>query len=790
MRDSKRRLPASGGRCSLATSRTILPVLCLALGPGGVALAQQGDEPAPYDTIAVGRDEPASVTPNTADIAELEEIVVIGEKLGRTLANTTSSVAITNNRTATDYGIDSVSDVVARTANASVSNEGDISLRGVNAGGAEGFGAGQPVISTYLDGVAVDQVGQSGGLLELFDVEQVEVLRGAQSTSQGRNALAGAVVVNTREPTQEWNLVTRMRLAELNERQYAMAGGGPIGGGVAFRLAADYHTDDGYIRNVTLDDPAWNRTEDLLLRGKLAWRPTFAEGFDALLTVGRSHRDGPTQVVTRVADDSDLEERTVANNVPRDADQTSVPASLRLRQLFGDHFELTSTTGVIRSESHELSDYDTSTADNGTYLYDQDGRTLTQELRLNLRDWHGFTGLVGLYAGRFRYDSYTGGRDLYVELGDVAPVPVIGDLVAARVDFDLDADNDADNFAAFTEFDYQATERLTLIGGLRYDRERAKVYSNYVITRADAFVVAPEEVAALDALLSQITLPALPLFQASGIAPGTGTGREVEATYDALLPKLGLRYALTPDTNVFLTYVEAYRAGGGDVDTQNGNIVEYDPEYTHTVETGIRSAWFDRRLQTRSNVYYTKWKDQQVQVPNADGSAQLTQNAADSTLYGVELESSLRIGAASSLYLNGGYAHARFDHYVTGDNDYSGNRFAKAPEWTGGGGGVARFVDGWLRGAFASVAYVYTGTSFSTPENDTRERGDARGLLDLRLGYETPRVSIVAFGKNLLDDDYATYRAGYAGGFGIQSGRAIAYGPPRVFGVQVDLRFE
>ncbi|WP_411888271.1 TonB-dependent receptor [Hydrocarboniphaga effusa] len=785
MRDFERRGKALGGR-GWAAGWAVL-----AMAPASISMAlAQGDEAASYDAIAVGDQAPAPLPRRADDLAELEEVVVLGEKLGRTLAKTTSSVAITNNRAATDYGIDSVSEVIARTANASITNEGDFSLRGVSAGGAEGFGAGQPVISTYLDGVAVDQVGQSGNLLDLFDVEQVEVLRGAQSTSQGRNALAGAVVVNTREPTQDWNLVTRMRLAELNERQYAAAGGGPIGGGLAFRLAADYHADDGFVRNVTLDDPDWNRTEDLLLRGKLAWRPSFAEGFDALLTAGKSDRDGLTQPVNRIPDDADGNSRTVADNVPRDAGQTSVPISLRLRQLLGEHVELSSTTGLIRSRNHEFADYDTSTADNGSYQFDQNGRTLTQELRLNVRDWNGLTGLVGLYAGRFRYDSSNQGRDLYVQLGEVLPVPAVGDLIAARVDFDLDSKNDADNVAVFTEFDYQFTERLTSIGGLRYDREHAEIYSNYQITRADGFVVAPEQAAPLDALLAQITVPALFAFQTGGLTPGTGSGRQIKASYDALLPKIGLRYALTPEVNLFLTYVEAYRAGGGDVDTQNGDIVQYDPEYTHTVETGLRTAWFDRRLQTRGNVYYTKWTDQQVQVPNADGSALLTQNAADSTLYGVELENSLRLGAASSVYLNAGYAHARFDRYETGSNDYSGNRFAKAPEWTGSAGGVARFVDGWLRGWFGSIAYTYTGTSYTTPANTTRERGDAHGLLDLRLGYETSRVSIVAFGRNLLDDDYATYRASYVGGFGIEAGRAIAFGSPRVFGVQVDMSFE
>lgn len=765
----------------------ILVLIAGALVPASAAaFAADSAGTETYDQTIAVTDMPADVAQpqRASDAVELEEIVVLGEKVGRTLAQTTSSVSVTTGQNVIDYGDDSVSDVVKRTANASVTNEGDISLRGVNAGGAEGFSAGQPVISTYVDGVAIDSVGQNTNVLDLFDVEQIEILRGAQSTSQGRNALAGAVVVNTRDPTEYWDMSARLRLAELNGREYAFAGGGPIGAGLAFRVVADYQADDGFIRNVTLDDPDWNRREDLLLRGKLAWRPSFSPDSEALLTVGRAHRDGPTQPVQRESDTGPSAHRVAKDGVVRDSSAKSLPLSLRLRQGFGEHLELTSTTGYIRSTSDDFSDYDSSAADNGTYQYNQLGKTLTEELRLNLRNWHGFTGVAGLYAGRYRGNAANSARDLRVQLSEVLPVPVVGDLVGARVDFINESTNDADNVAAFAEFDYAITDRLTLVGGLRYDRESSDVYSNYRITRADAYPTLPGGTGS--SVLDQVQIPALPLFTAAGVVPGTGTGRSISANYDALLPKIGVRYALTADTNVFVTYTEAYRAGGGDVDVQNGTIHEYDPEYTKTVETGLRSAWFDRRLQTRANVYYTRWLDQQVQVPNEDGSATYTQNAADSTLYGVELENTLRIGAASSIYVNGAYAHTKFDDYTSGSNDYSGNRFAKAPEWTAGVGGVARLFGGW----FASSSFTYTGTNYTTPGNTKRERGDASRLLDARFGYKAGRVSIYAFGRNLLDQDYAVYRYAYVGGFGVEPGRVIGYGAPRVLGVQFDVSFQ
>jgi iron complex outermembrane receptor protein len=407
------RLRAAVSVCVARESRlqwaSVGVAVAIAAGSAAVSAADgDSDGSSVYaDTIAVSQ-TPADVEqPKRAtDAVELEEIVVIGEKVGRTVAQTTSSVAVTTAQSAADYGDDSVSDVVNRTANASVGIEGDISLRGVDAGGAEGYGSGQPVISTYIDGIAIDPIGQGGNVLDIFDVEQVEVLRGAQSTSQGRNALAGAVVVNTRDPTDYWDLNARMRLAELTEREYALAGGGPLGAGFAFRLVGDYHSDDGFIRNVTLDDPDWNKKEDALLRGKLAWRPTFAPDFDALLTVGYTHRTGGLHELNREADsDGDSAHRESKDNVAGYAHQHSLPASLRLRYAFNETFELTSTTGMIRSGSKQLNDYDGTAQDNGYYKYDQIGRTLTEELRLNVRDWHGFTGLIGLYGGHYR-DSF------------------------------------------------------------------------------------------------------------------------------------------------------------------------------------------------------------------------------------------------------------------------------------------------------------------------------------------------------------------------------------------------
>ena len=120
------------------------------------------------------------------------------------------------------------------------------------------------------------------------------------------------------------------------------------------------------------------------------------------------------------------------------------------------------------------------------------------------------------------------------------------------------------------------------------------------------------------------------------------------------------------------------------------------------------------------------------------------------------------------------------------NGDYRGNDFVRAPRFTGSLGAVYRADAGW----FASSSISHTDRYFLTPENDPRERSDAYTLLDLRLGYEAPRWSLIAYGRNLLDEDYRTYRFLLEPGFGVeQTGALEAYGAPQVLGVEANLRF-
>ncbi len=244
-----RRPPGSTqGRSSAASDVYKRQVLALAIAAGwtAVAGAQESSSGASgadldliVDTIPVGEDDAPELPESERDdpVLNLGTLTVSGDKLGRSLAETNTSVGLITGE-AIDAGSDSnLQEVVSQIANVVIGNsDREISIRGVP---NDGIGGEGDTISVYLDGVALPgQTGAYGGPLSVWDVEQVEVLRGPQSTTFGRNSIAGALTLTTRDPTPDWDLRARVASFSRDGHDYAVAGGGPITDGRRFRIAA------------------------------------------------------------------------------------------------------------------------------------------------------------------------------------------------------------------------------------------------------------------------------------------------------------------------------------------------------------------------------------------------------------------------------------------------------------------------------------------------------------------------------------------------------------------------
>jgi len=229
----------------------------------------------------------------------LETIVVTGEKRERSLMDTASSVSVT---TAEEMmrraGLDTTSELLERIANLVSTEPSNLApaVRGLDgtgpAQGADAFFAGtRPRLNYQVDGRTLTYNESIFSDATLWDVERVEVYRGPQSTLQGRNAVAGAIVVKTKDPTYEWEGTARLMAGNYSTWQGSAALSGPIiDDQLAFRLSGDYRMRDSFV-----DFPSYPGVADpeeyksLALRGKLLIEPAALPDVKALLTV--SHID-------------------------------------------------------------------------------------------------------------------------------------------------------------------------------------------------------------------------------------------------------------------------------------------------------------------------------------------------------------------------------------------------------------------------------------------------------------------------------------------------------------------
>lgn len=729
----------------------------------------------------------------------LEEIIVYGEKLQRSQLETSSSVAVISGATIEQQGLDTFEDLLGQVANTLAIGDkerGRLSIRGINRDGADGLGFFSPLITTYVDGVPLDANAILGGLNTVFDVEQVEVLRGAQSTAQGRNSLAGSVLIKTNDPSEHWEFDGRMKASKSQTQQIAMAGGGPLSSTLNFRLASQFDTTDGEISNPTLNIPNWSATEQHSIRGKLQWAPQAWPDLLATLTLADAQTD-TAPLFNFITDDDGIAFRRIAlDNLPHAGRLRSQLASLITEYEISDRHRLVFTTAAVRSQRFEFFDADRTEDDGGFISVPTGGKNLSQELRLDFDGlgsspesfWGQVRGTAGLFIGRFDERLTILFRDLLIPVSTAVNAPG-AENVEGRVDTDQDQRRLSNNVAVFAEMDIPLTSTITANFGFRYDREVVDLTYLFDVTRAELFLA---DNAPPGTDLSLFTPDDLnqgaeitQILAETGLLPSSDGVQMARTRFEAFLPKLGVRYAPSPTWNLFFTYSEAYRAGGADVlrgfGENAGQLNEFDPEFTRNYEIGFRLELSSFRL--GSNIYHIDWRDQQVDVPDPNGDFDfITQNAANSRLYGAELEWQWQATAALGLRLSLGTNRTKFIDFQSGEDDFSGNEFIAAPRFSGSL--TAHYQ--WRNGFFVSGSFTGNSSYFSTAENAADQQGNARQLLGFNIGWRHGAWSVRAFGKNLLDQDYDTQAIRVRTGTTfIEDGRLFNYGERVNLGAQI-----
>lgn len=701
---------------------------------------------------------------STANSAESgNEIIVTGEKSARTVQRTPASVAVVTAETIAEQNLLSVYDVLDRTPNVAVNgNRNSFTIRGIDAFNVSGAGDGA-LASVYVDGAVLPRATLTTGPLDLYDIAQVEVFRGPQSTVQGRNALAGAVIVRTTDPSYQWSGRARAMITDADgQRRFGAALGGPIlDGQLAFRLSGEIARADGLLTNVTLHDKGDARLSETI-RGKLLLTPAAMPRLRVVATyVHDRHRRG--------ADNVEFDapyartDRIVTSDVADEQSVISDIATLEARYDLGGGLQLSSVTNYSNVRARYRMDADR-TAQPGTLSLTHDpDRTVQQELRLNL-DLGWLQALAGAYYLRDDargYDFQATQKLNLNRLGVDRRLLAIG-LPQATVDavLNLYGGNGmipirnalrqprlTRNLAAFSDVTVSLTDRLKLRAGLRYDNERQQRGATQTVM-LNGTLPDPAATPALAPVVRQLNAMLV------AIAAGANSAEpQHNITYGAWLPKLGLSWDFTPDLSLSATVQRGYRAGGSGINQQRAQVFRYDPEYTWNYEVALRSQWLNRRLTFNANLYRIDWTDQQVSVQLTPGAVFDSQvvNAGKSRLWGAEVELRGRPTRTLDLYVGAGYAHSEFLDFTVPNGTLmasaAGNSFAGAPRWTGSAGATWQHPSG----AFANLNASYRGPFYQSTTVQTVP--DIHGLtrVNAKLGWQGAHFGAFVIASNLFD---------------------------------------
>jgi iron complex outermembrane receptor protein len=544
-----------------------------------------------------------------------------------------------------------------------------------------GIGQQDPVagfeqgVGVYLDDVYLNR--PQAAVLDIYDVERIEVLRGPQGTLYGRNTIGGAIKYVTRRiPTDGPHLSMRTNLGTHRQADLIVSASTPLTSGLMIGVAAARLSNNGFGRNLTTGERNYNK-DILATRGTIEFAPNdsvFVRLTGDYTWDDSNPRGGHRLIPSLCTTTCGLTSNAVPSNVfdtqgaLDDPRQRVRAGGLSLYGEFGlnDWLKFRSITAYRRDKSFTPIDFD------ATPIIDVDvpaiyrNHQFSQEFQL-VADKGPLQGVAGLYyLNASAFDVFD--VRLYAAGGAVLP----GLTATTR------GDVGTKTWAAFTDLTYNFSPEWAVSVGGRYteDRRHAQVFRANLIRGG-----APE------------------LGGANGFGVGTQLGAAT-SNFDgkrkdtAFTPRASVSFKPNKNNNIYLSYSRGFKGGGFDPRGQTTaciaptggacnadqvyDFMAFNPEKVDSYEAGWKAALFNRRLQFALALFQANYKD--VQIPGSFGAVingvpsfvGITTNAAKARFRGVELETNLRMaqdmatrGDRLSLAGTLGYLNAKYLSYVT-----------------------------------------------------------------------------------------------------------------------------
>jgi iron complex outermembrane receptor protein len=664
------------------------------------------------------------VAQDAASPAYLEEVIVTAQKRTQRLQDVPIQVDVLTADTLNDRQIAQTSEISRIVPNFSVQRTDTYSNSVVVMRGIAQASRSDSPVAVIVDGVPQDDVKQFN--MRLFDVSQIEVARGPQGSIYGRNAVAGAVIITTTEPSDE---VGAFADVSYGNRQTIDAAAGVSGalvpGKVQYRVAGSYYSSDGVIRNAFTGGAGDAVDYDYSLRGRLYFR--IGERTTLDLIAGYSKFDAAGVIFAPVfsGDPNDFVE--LQSNFPNRGSGESESFTMRLESDLG-FATFSSITGYTNLEQVQVTDLDfTSTPVLGNNQpYERE--ILSRELRLVSPGNQRLRWLVA--ADVLDSDHYLATR-VFFDTGNPDTDPhVFGGGVRPE-------DSGRTAFGVSGQVDYDLTSKLTLTAGGRYDRDERTQVDN-------------------------------------------ATGRDRDATFDLFQPRLSASYRFDDWRQIYATYAVGFRSGvfnGADFPiARSEELTNY--------ELGFKSQWLDRSLIVNGALFYSDVENLQFTYIDFVRRANVTSNIDKVSIKGAELELAYDITGDFRVFSNVGYAQSEIETFRQFPQ-FVGNHTPRAADWTVTAGfDYAHSLSG------KSSLFVHSDLQYTSERYwyyDSLDVQDSKTYWNMSAGFNTGTWTVTIWGKNLSDTEaYDTYFPSQTTGLPYDVGFPAR---PRTYGIELSMRY-
>lgn len=765
--------------------------------------------------VAFAQDDAATAEDDTASG---NEIIVTTQKIEQRALDVPITITATTGERIRELGVGDLDElsyyVPGLLIQEQSANNPGVVIRGITSD--SGSAQQGPRVTLYYNGVDISR--SRGSYQAIYDLERVEVIKGPQATLFGTASAVGAISLVSAKPKPGFSAEVRAGYGNYN--QTLLGGYVNIGGdSLAFRLAGEWRTRDGYVENLNANQDKELYAQDQLgLRASLRWTPSDRTTVDLIGTYDQQRNGGTPFVSGRFP--AFLGAPGGAANAFGDANLSGNPSAaavlgddqlglnrevydfnLTIDHQFEDDWSFTTVNGYREFDSAEVFDADGSAAPFLEFAEIADGWQVSHEGRFTysgktLRASFGWNAFIEDGRQNVPFATEEGtflqclsslfGAPLIPGIACVAPngtVPAAGVTAIATggartaIPYSSVFENQGRNeaYSLFADATYILWDKLELTAGLRWLNE---------YRRSGFFANVPNSVLSRAALIP-------------GQIDTAGRTFTADDRFNAWLPRFNALYRISDDVNVFATVSKGRRSPVINVAARRvagqpqPNVTNIAEETVWNYEGGLKLA--TGRISGSVGVYYQVYKNFQVSVAQLDANgnptgAFVTASAGKASNLGVEAELAVDVTDWLKVFGNFGYIDGGIDKDGAFSPAFSGARFRLQPEWQASGGiTIDKEFGNGIR-VFATPSVTYRSRIFFEVPNNPLISQDAVTLVNARAGvsFAEGKYELAGFIRNATDEDYLLDAGNTGGAFTIPT---FIPAEPRFYGVEVTAKF-